>query len=76
MYLDKGYHFRTVFPGKFHGGYVDSINDHRIAMSAAIAATVCSNPVTISGAQSVNKSYPRFWEEYHRLGGYYEQYLR
>lgn len=60
----------------FSGGTVDSHNDHRIAMAAAIAATVCKSPVTILGAESVNKSYPRFWEEYHRLGGNYEQYLR
>lgn len=56
------------------GGTVDSCNDHRIAMAAAIAATTC--PVTILGAQAVEKSYPQFWEEYVRLGGYYEQYLR
>ncbi len=58
------------------GGTVDCVNDHRIAMSAAIAATVCTNPVTILGAEAVNKSYPRFWEEYARLGGKYEQHLR
>ena len=52
-----------------HGGVVDSCNDHRIAMAAAIAATVCKEPVTILGAQAVNKSYPQFWEEYRRLGG-------
>ena len=59
-----------------HGGTVDSYGDHRIAMAAAIAATVCSNPVTVTGADCVKKSYPRFWEEYRRLGGNYEQYLR
>ena len=58
------------------GGVVDSHNDHRIAMSAAIAATVCTSPVTILGAEAVNKSYPTFWEEYRRLGGHYEQYIR
>lgn len=51
------------------GGTVNSYNDHRIAMSAAIAATVCSKPVTILGADAVNKSYPHFWAEYRRLGG-------
>ena len=66
----------TVFPTPFVGGVVDSVNDHRIAMSAAIAATVSSGPVTILGAESVNKSYPQFWAEYRRLGGNYEQYLR
>lgn len=66
----------TVFPCRFHGGTVDACGDHRIAMSAAIAATLSDGPVTVIGADSVNKSYPRFWEEYKRLGGCYEQYLR
>ncbi len=59
----------TVEGTGLQGGIVSSHNDHRIAMSAAIAATVCTEPVTILGAEAVNKSYPQFWEEYRRLGG-------
>lgn len=66
----------VVWGTGYRGGTVDSYNDHRIAMAAAIAATVCAEPVTILGAEAVNKSYPKFWDEYHRLGGNYEQYLR
>lgn len=66
----------TVYPGIIHGGTVNAMNDHRIAMSAAIAATVADGPVTIIGAHCVNKSYPSFWEEYRKLGGTYEQHLR
>lgn len=66
----------TIYPGTMIGGTVDSVNDHRIAMSAAIAATIAEGPVTIIGAQCVNKSYPSFWEEYGNLGGTYEQHLR
>lgn len=66
----------TIFPGEFHGGTVDAMNDHRIAMSAAIAATKANANVTIIGAQCVEKSYPTFWDEYRRLGGCYEQYIR
>ena len=66
----------TVHPKALTGGTVDSCNDHRIAMAAAIVATVCKAPVTILGAESVNKSYPTFWAEYRRLGGKYEQFLR
>ena len=66
----------TVYGTGLTGGTVDSVNDHRIAMSTAIAATVCTKPVTILGAECVKKSYPHFFEEYHRLGGNYEQYLR
>ena len=65
-----------VFGTGLTGGTVDSVNDHRIAMSAAIAATVCTEPVIILGAECVEKSYPKFFEEYRRLGGNYEQYLR
>ena len=66
----------TVSGTGLTGGTVDAVNDHRIAMSAAIASTVCRTDVTILGAECVKKSYPKFWEEYSRLGGSYEQYLR
>lgn len=51
------------------GGFVDSANDHRIAMSAAIASLACDGPVILTGAQAVNKSYPAFWNDFQRLGG-------
>lgn len=59
----------TVYGTGLLGGTVDSFGDHRIAMSAAIAATVCEKPVTVLGAECVKKSYPAFWEEFARLGG-------
>lgn len=66
----------TVMPGQFVGGTIDACGDHRIAMSAAIAATAANGPVTILGAECVSKSYPGFWEEYKRLGGQYELNIR
>ena len=66
----------TVYPGTFQGCTIDSAADHRIAMAAAIAATIAQGSVTILGAQCVEKSYPSFWEDYEKLGGRYEQYLR
>ena len=62
--------------GSFTGGTVDSCGDHRIAMAAAIASTVANDCVTILGAECVAKSYPSFWQEFKRLGGKYEQYIR
>ena len=66
----------TVYPAQFSGCTVDAMGDHRIAMAAAVAATIASGPVTILGAQCVAKSYPTFWQDYRILGGHYEQYLR
>ena len=66
----------TVYGTGLTGGLVDCAKDHRITMSATIAATVCREPVILIGTECVEKSYPCFFEEYHRLGGNYEQYLR
>ncbi len=57
---------------KFTGGEVDPCNDHRIVMAAAIAATASDAPVIIRGAEAVNKSYPRFFEDFKALGGEFE----
>ena len=66
---EEGPDFLTVHGGTLTGGMVDCANDHRIAMAAAIAATACTGPVTVLGAQCVQKSYPDFWEVYQSLGG-------
>lgn len=55
--------------GSLVGGEADSFGDHRIAMSAAVAACLCREPVELSGAECVAKSYPRFWEDWDRLEG-------
>ena len=49
------------------GGTMDSHNDHRIAMMAAIAASASSHPIVLRGAEAVDKSYPRFWKDYKLL---------
>ena len=51
------------------GGEADSFGDHRIAMAAAVAATVCESPVLLRGAESTAKSYPAFWRDFESLGG-------
>ena len=54
--------------GSLHGGVCDSFNDHRIAMTAAIASCCCDGAVTVTDAGAVKKSYPRFWEDFSSLG--------
>ena len=51
------------------GGVVDGANDHRVVMSAAVAATRCQGAVVIRGAEAVKKSYPGFWRDYEAMGG-------
>jgi len=53
---------------KLRGGIVEAHGDHRIAMMAAIASAHTDLPVTIAGAQAVNKSYPNFWDDLRSLG--------
>ena len=55
--------------GQFTSATVSGANDHRIVMSAAIAALRTQGVVTIEGAQAVRKSYPHFFEDFSRLGG-------
>jgi 3-phosphoshikimate 1-carboxyvinyltransferase len=53
--------------GQLSGGTIDSFNDHRIAMSAAIAGIITSGDVVIKQAMAVSKSYPGFYEDYRSL---------
>lgn len=47
---------------------VDSYNDHRMAMSSAIAALRADGPIIIERAEAINKSYPNFFEDLQSLG--------
>jgi 3-phosphoshikimate 1-carboxyvinyltransferase len=54
--------FEVLGLGWLDGGRVEAGGDHRIAMAAAVAATGANGPVTISGAETVGVSWPRFFE--------------
>lgn len=56
--------------GEIAGGVtVDGCNDHRMVMLAALAATVANAPVTITGVEALNKSWPEFLNVIASLGG-------
>ena len=58
----------------FNGGVtVNSWNDHRIAMSLAIASTRCKKEIILEEAESVRKSYPHFWDDFVKMGGEIEK---
>ena len=56
-----------------HGGHslkgteVDSHNDHRLAMSMAIAGTVIKGTTQIHNARVIDISYPTFWDDIEKL---------
>lgn len=57
----------TVAPGQITSGTVDSCGDHRIAFAAALAATVATGPITVAGAEAVDKSWPGFFKSFAAL---------
>lgn len=52
-----------VWGGKIRATEVESHNDHRIAMSLAVAGLCSDGAMVIHGAECVAKSYPDFFEQ-------------
>lgn len=55
--------------GKLNGATINTHNDHRIAMSFAIAGLNAYGQTIIENAQVVNKSYPNFFNDLKKIGG-------
>ncbi len=53
--------------GTMNGGFVNAHNDHRIAMCFGIAGMFATQELIIEQAESVAKSYPRFWDDLNSL---------
>lgn len=53
--------------GSLSGGIADAHNDHRIAMAAAVAASICRKDAVVRNAECTDKSYPLFWEDLNSL---------
>jgi 3-phosphoshikimate 1-carboxyvinyltransferase len=54
-------------PTPLHGAELDARDDHRLAMTFAIAGLVATGTTTIRGAASVAISDPRFFDELERI---------
>jgi 3-phosphoshikimate 1-carboxyvinyltransferase len=57
-----------IHGGKLHGTSVESHNDHRMAMSLAIAGLACEGETRINNCNCVDKTYKRFSEALLHLG--------
>ncbi|GAB1421363.1 hypothetical protein MASR2M15_15230 [Anaerolineales bacterium] len=60
--------FRIVGPQSLHGTVLDSYDDHRIAMSLAVAACMAEGTSYIKEALSAHDSFPGFAETVQALG--------
>lgn len=54
--------------GTISSGSIDTKDDHRIAMMAAILALNCEEAIEIKNAECVSKSYPNFYSDLENLG--------
>lgn len=64
--LDENDHM-NIEGGTIRSTEVDSWSDHRIVMAEAVAALNASGPITIHGAEAVDKSYPSFWNDLYAI---------
>jgi 3-phosphoshikimate 1-carboxyvinyltransferase len=65
---EKADGFTLHGPLRLHGAQVDSHDDHRLAMSLAIAGLVADKPTLVEGAQCAHDSFPGFVEAMQALG--------
>lgn len=52
-----------------HSAQLKGYNDHRIVMAFSVAALLLEGETVIDDANSINKSYPGFFEDYNSIGG-------
>jgi 3-phosphoshikimate 1-carboxyvinyltransferase len=65
--VEEGEDWLSIEGGEPHGAEIETHNDHRMAMSFAIAGLAVSG-IRIRNESCVNKSFPAFWE---KLEGFY-----
>jgi 3-phosphoshikimate 1-carboxyvinyltransferase len=64
--VEEGEDYLKIEGGEPHGAEIETYNDHRLAMSFAIAGLVVPG-VKIKGEQCVDKSFPGYWEIFQKL---------
>jgi 3-phosphoshikimate 1-carboxyvinyltransferase len=62
-----------VYGGTVTGGTINSRNDHRMAMAAAVAGVGARSSINIHGYECISKSYPDFFTDYQKTGGKFNE---
>lgn len=75
MGIQCSYKNKTLYiaGGKPNGAQIETHNDHRVAMSFAIAALGAKGETVIQNAEVVNKSYPNFFDDLQSVGAKIEK---
>ena len=63
----------VIYGGRPKGAETSTHNDHRLAMSLAVAALFAQGDSVINGAEAVTKSYPKFFADLAKLGAKIEE---
>jgi 3-phosphoshikimate 1-carboxyvinyltransferase len=66
--VEEGEDWLRIEGGMAHGAEIDPHNDHRLAMSFAIAGLAIPG-IRIQDEKCVNKSFPGFWERFQKFYG-------
>ena len=63
----EGDDIRIVGPTRLHGAVTDSLDDHRLAMTFAVAGLIADGKTTVARPGSAAISYPGFFDELERV---------
>jgi 3-phosphoshikimate 1-carboxyvinyltransferase len=64
--IEEGEDWLEIEGGKPHGAEIETYDDHRMAMSFAVAGLAVPG-IRIKGERCVDKSFPGFWETLQKL---------
>ncbi len=65
--VNEGEDYLEIIPSnKYRPGIIETYNDHRIAMSFAIAKLIIDE-IQIKNPECVKKSFPNFWSEFNKM---------
>ena len=57
-----------IVPRALRGGDVHTYDDHRMAMMAALLGLTAKDAIQITEAESIDKSYPKFYKDMQSIG--------
>lgn len=62
----------VIYPADLRGAQLKGYGDHRTVMALTLAGLLAEGETVISEAESIDKTYPHYFDEIKRLGGHVE----